>query len=341
MEDAADGVGGLRTLDGWGRVVVLKAIVGVLGEAIAGAVAGALEGGRGGAGGAAGNIFGDVAERKVVAGGCGFEDDVVAIPVGGVVADEGVVFDLVAVVVEADGAEDDEAAFEELAVDGAEGVAVGGLGVGVHFGPRSVVGVGGRDLAGRAEDGIDELNLAELRERATGLIPVVAVADEVGEGPAAGIGIDAGAEEREASKVILDVGAEEGVELEVAEAGVLHVGDGAADVMGIGAAGILLPVGLAVGLEEVRVGGAVGEVFVDVDERGDEAAVEGDLGGAEAVVFVEGEFEEEGFPDGVIEVEGDVAVALPEDRGVERRGKRAAGEAKGGAADGVGEALAG
>ena len=79
MEDAADGVGGLRTLDGWGRVVVLKAIVGVLGEAIAGAVAGALEGGRGGAGGAAGNIFGDVAEREVVAGGCGFEDDVVAI----------------------------------------------------------------------------------------------------------------------------------------------------------------------------------------------------------------------------------------------------------------------
>lgn len=168
MENAAEGVGGLRALDGRGRVVVLKAIVRVLGEAIASAVARALEGGRGGTGRAADGVLGKVAEREVVGRGLGFEEDVVAVPVGGVVADEGVVFDLVPVVVEADGAEDDEAVLEKLGVYGSEGVVVGRLGVGVHLGARGVVGVGGRDLAGRTENGIDELDLSELREWATG-----------------------------------------------------------------------------------------------------------------------------------------------------------------------------
>ena len=173
----------------------------------------------------------------------------------------------------AEGAEDDEAFLPEGNVGGGLVIFRGGVAE-----DRGVVAVGAENPerivgAGSAGAGIDERDGLHLGEFALALVPIVTVTQRLraraaDEAPSAGIGVEgnhvifAGAEE-----LLVFVSADEiGANIEPASA--LGVGGGetqslvgGVDFLALGAAEFV------VGLEKVRVRGAVGEETVDVDER--------------------------------------------------------------------------
>ncbi len=245
--------------------------------------------------------------------------------------------------VAADGPEDDPAAAEELRVERGEGVieAVGGDVLGV-----ASVGLDGPDGADGLGDvgvGIDVAQRAagEVGRRPAGGVPVTADADAlVAEGPLALVRAAGDAEVAMVAGVLAVVGSAEGVEREIPEAGGEDVGEGGAAVV-LGECAIAAHVlAVAVGLEEIVVGLAVGQHAVDVDVDVGQVAVGFAVGERGGAVEIAGDLEVQ-VAAPVVVGELQILEPLREDREVGRQREILGGRAEEREAFRVGEAVLG
>ena len=344
VEDAADGFGGFLRLRGRRVEIVLETVFGVLRERDARRRVARARGGRElrRAGRDTGGIFRDVGEFEIIGGRVWAVDEVVAREhaVARRMIERAEKEALAAVdLIGAERAEENQALLPEGNVGGGLVVFRGGVAedrgvvaVGAEN-PERIVGARG---AGRRIDESDGLHLGEF---ALALVPIVTVTQRLraraaDEAPGAGIGVEgnhvvfAGAEE-----LLVFVSADE-IGANIEPAGALGVGGGetqslvgGVDLLALGAAEFV------VGLEEVRVRGAVGEEAVDVDERILVALVGVviDEAVAEELVNAAGELDVEGFAEALVDEHRGVAEAV--NRGGIRSdvGERAARHAEGGA----------
>ena len=132
-----------------------------------------------------------------------------------------------------------------------------------------------------------------------------------------------------------------GIECEVAPfAGIFDVAGGEADALGIAVVQVAAQDAVGVGLEEMRVGRAVGEDLVDVDIHDVRIADIDVVDALRGTVEVGGDLKVK-FADAMIGRELDVLEAFFDDGGVGGQAEALRGKAKCGAGDGVVEAVAG
>ena len=243
----------------------------------------------------------------------GLEGDVTATPTGSVIAREHGVFGFKVGEVATERTDEYEPVFKHAEITRRHNVFKFGDVVGAVIFARGVEDALGRHI-GNGAVGVAQSERTEVGviEITTALIHVEAVPERgavLGRIPVAGVGADTlEGQQIKITALGLELIIETATdgELKFTDRRFFDVSGGGAETLELVVAEILVIPEFAVGLFEVRVGGAVREILRDVDEHGVGAAVDGVVAVDFDLVGVARDFEEKRLTDAVAEGEGEV-----------------------------------